>query len=248
VAKKPQGPAPRGRPTGKPVARSPGKLKPPKRTSQIDIVTALEHDIVSGLIKPNQRLDERTLALRFEVSRTPVREALNRLVSSGIAEYRPRQGMFAAAMTMSQFFHMYEVMAHLEALCARLCARRMSRVDQQALTDLHEGVGPILEAQDVAAYSQYNQQFHDLLYRGAKNPVLEEKVRTMRLRLQPYRSFSFEFPNRMRESHAEHSQIVACIMRGESEAVEGVMLGHMDIRRENFSDLLAVLSGTLLEG
>ena len=165
-------------PRGKPAKKAAGKTAS-KRTSQIDIVAALEHDIVSGSIKPNQRLDERELAQRFQVSRTPVREALNRLVSSGIVEYRPRQGMFAAAMTMSQFFHMYEVMAHLEALCAHLCARRMSRADQQALTDLHAGVDAILEAQDVAAYNRYNQKFHDLLYRGAKNPVLEEQVRAL---------------------------------------------------------------------
>jgi len=243
VAKKSTSLAPRG----KPARKTAGKATP-KRTSQIDIVAALEHEIVSGSIKPNQRLDERELAQRFQVSRTPVREALNRLVSSGIVEYRPRQGMFAAAMTMSQFFHMYEVMAHLEALCAHLCARRMSRADQQALTDLHAGVDAILAAQDVAAYNRYNQKFHDLLYRGAKNPVLEEQVRALRRRLQPYRSFSFEFPNRMRESHAEHSQIVDHIMRGESEAGERAMRDHMDIRRENFSDLLVVLSGTLLDG
>lgn len=233
--KKPTTPAPRGKTAS-------------KRTSQIDIVAALEHDIVSGLIKPNQRLDERDLAERFQVSRTPVREALNRLVSSGIVEYRPRQGMFTAAMTMSQFFHMYEVMAHLEALCANLCARRMSRADQLALGELHAGVDAVLAAQDVAGYNRYNQDFHDLLYRGAKNPVLEEQVRALRRRLQPYRSFSFEFPNRTRDSHAEHSQIIDSIMRGESEAAERAMRNHMDIRRENFSDLLVVLSSTLLEG
>ena len=235
MAKKPNKPAPRGK-------------SALKRTSQIDIVAALEHDIVSGLIRPNQRLDERDLAQRFQVSRTPVREALNRLVSSGIVEYRPRQGMFASAMTMSQFFHMYEVMAHLEALCANLCARRMGRNDQHALSELHAGADAILDARDAAAYSRYNLAFHDLLYRGAKNPVLEDQVRTLRRRLQPYRSYSFEFPNRTKESHAEHTQIIDYILRGESEAAERAMRNHMDIRRENFSDLLVVLSGTLLDG
>ncbi|MEO8558743.1 MAG: GntR family transcriptional regulator [Rhodospirillales bacterium] len=235
MAKRPQQRASRGK-------------QAPRRTPQTDIIAALEHDIVTGVIRPNQRLDERDLAQRFQVSRTPVREALNRLVSSGIVEYRPRQGMFASAMTMSQFFHMYEVMAHLEALCAHLCARRMGRSDQQALTQLHAGVDAILVTQDVAAYNHYNLAFHDLLYRGAKNPVLEEQVRALRRRLQPYRSFSFEFPNRTKESHAEHSQIIGCIMRGESDAAERAMRDHMDIRRENFSDLLIVLSSALLDG
>ena len=227
---------------------SPRRKPVPRRNAQNDIVAALEHDIASGLIRPNQRLDEREIAQRFNVSRTPVREALNRLVSSGIVEYRPQQGMFASAMTMSQFFHMYEVMAHLEALCANLCARRMSRSDQQALSELHTGASSIAEAQDAAAYSRYNLAFHDLLYRGARNPVLEEQVRAMRRRLQPYRSYSFELPNRARESYAEHSQIVDLIMRGEGDAAERTMRNHMDIRRENFSDLLIMLSAVLLEG
>ncbi|MEQ8345424.1 MAG: GntR family transcriptional regulator [Sneathiellaceae bacterium] len=229
------------------ISTSPGKPAP-RRNSQIDIVAALEHDIVSGLIKPNQRLDERELAQRFQVSRTPVREALNRLVSSGIVEYRPRQGMFASAMTMSHFLHMYEVMAHLEALCANLCARRMVRSDRQALSELHASANAIVETHDGAAYSRYNLAFHDLLYRGARNPVLEEQVRAMRRRLEPYRSYSFELPNRARESYAEHSQIIDFIMRGEGDAAERNMRNHMDIRRENFSDLLVMLSDVLLDG
>ncbi|MGE0151537.1 MAG: GntR family transcriptional regulator [Reyranellaceae bacterium] len=224
---------------GKPAAR---------RTSQTDIIAALEHDIVSGVILPNQRLDERELAQRFNVSRTPVREALNRLVSSGIVEYRPRQGMFASAMTMSQFFHMYEIMAHLEALCANLCARRMSRADQQALAQAQAEANAMLQSQDAAAYTRYNLHFHDLLYQGAKNPILEEQVRTLRRRLQPYRSYSFEFPNRIRESYAEHTQIVELILQGDGEAAERAMRHHMDIKRENFSDLMVVLSSVLLDG
>lgn len=219
-----------------------------RRTTQTDIIAALEHDIVSGLIKPNQRLDERELAQRFAVSRTPVREALNRLVSSGIVEYRPRQGMFASAMTMSHFLHMYEIMAHLEALCAHLCARRMSRADQQALSEAHADAGSLLQSQDAAAYNRYNLRFHDLLYQGAKNPVLEEQVRTLRRRLQPYRSYSFEFPSRIRESYAEHSQIVDLILQGDGDAAERTMRHHMDIKRENFSDLMVVLSSVLLDG
>jgi DNA-binding GntR family transcriptional regulator len=223
-----------------------------KRTStakamsgQVAIMSELEQDIVSGRIPVNQRLDERALAGRFGVSRTPIREVLNRLASSGLVEYRPNQGMFAAAISLSQFFQLYELMCHLEGLCALLCARRMSAAEKARLVELQKKGAEIVRQGDPGRYSEHNLALHDLLYRGSQNEVLQQQVRALRKRLDPYRRYSFQLPNRIGESHAEHAQIIESIVEGDSERAEAQMRSHMDIHRPNFSDYLILLSKAL---
>lgn len=220
---------------------------PPARTTsgQAAILSELEQDIVSGRIPVNQRLDERALAGRFGVSRTPIREVLNRLASSGLVEYRPNQGMFTAGISLSQFFQMYELMCHLEGLCALLCARRMSAAEKARLTELQKKGVDIVRQGDPGRYSEHNLALHDLLYRGSQNQILEQQVRALRKRLEPYRRYSFQLPNRIEESHAEHAGIIKSIVEGSPEGAEVQMRSHMNIHRPNFSDYLILLSKAL---
>ena len=214
-------------------------------STQSKIIAAIEQDIVNGRIPGNRRLDERELALRFGVSRTPIREVLNRLVTSGLVEYRPNQGMFTAAMSLSQFTQMYEVMCHLEGLCAQLCARRMSAKDKAVLARMQELGSKAAASGDATEYSRHNFAFHDAVYRGCQNEVLQKQVRALRMRLEPYRNYSFHLPNRIQESHTEHGQIVKLILDGDSQAAEMSMRSHMDIQRSNFSDYLIMLAKAL---
>ncbi len=90
-----------------------------------ELVNELEKDILEGKLKPGARLDEQVLAKRFKVSRTPVREALRQLKSSGMVEIRQHQGAIVKSFTIPEFIELIQVMAELEGLCARLSARRM---------------------------------------------------------------------------------------------------------------------------
>jgi DNA-binding GntR family transcriptional regulator len=140
---------------------------------------------------------------------------------------------------------MYEVMCHLEGLCAQLCARRMSAKAKAELGKMQELGGKVAETGDATEYGKHNLAFHDLLYRGCQNEILENQVRALRRRLEPYRNYSFHLPNRIHESHAEHGQIVKLIHDGDSHAAEMSMRRHMDIQRSNFSDYLIMLAKAL---
>src|SRR3546814_16906506 len=83
----------------------------------------LEEDIVSGRLAPGERLDEVSLATSFGVSRTPVREVLQRLASSGLVELRPRRGASVSRISIGRTADLFEVMAHLAGRCGRLAAR-----------------------------------------------------------------------------------------------------------------------------
>ena len=86
----------------------------------------LEQDIVTGALRPGERLDEQSLAVRFGVSRTPIREALMQLASGGLIELQSRRGAFVASLSLREVIERFEVMAALEGACGALAARRLT--------------------------------------------------------------------------------------------------------------------------
>src|SRR5258708_22830381 len=97
----------------------------------------IEDDIEHGRLSPGDKLDEQTLAERFEVSRTPAREALLQLAAAGIVRLVPRQGAVVSSVSPQLAIGMVEVLTALEAEAAWLAARRMSSTAKAHLTKLH---------------------------------------------------------------------------------------------------------------
>ena len=86
----------------------------------------IEQDIVTGRFQPGERLDEQSLADRFGVSRTPIREALMQLASTGMVELHSRRGAFVASLGLKEIIERFEAMAALEGMCGALAARRIT--------------------------------------------------------------------------------------------------------------------------
>ena len=132
----------------------------------------IEEMIAVGELTPGQHLDETELAARFDVSRTPIREALIQLASMGVVVIRPRRGAIVADLGPQQLVEMFEVMSELEATCGRLAARRMTVEEQQALQAAHQACKEALEAQEPDAYYYKNEAFHEAIYAGSHNQFL----------------------------------------------------------------------------
>ncbi|MDB5654774.1 MAG: GntR family transcriptional regulator, partial [Tardiphaga sp.] len=107
------------------TAENPGKV-----TRAEELRLQLADDIVRGVLRPGAALDETEIAKRFEVSRTPVREALRQLAASGLVDSRAHRGAFVAQPSLERLTGMFEAMAELEALCAGLAAERMLAVER----------------------------------------------------------------------------------------------------------------------
>ncbi len=205
------------------------------------IADALENDIVAGAIRPGARLDETLLSERFGVSRTPVREALQRLAASGFAEQRPRRGTFVRRVSLREMVEMFEVMAELEALSARLAARRLSARQAEALEAAFEACAAAAATGDTDAYYRANEVFHQLIYQASGNIFLAEQSRQLQSRLQPYRRLQLRAGDRMRQSLAEHRAIVQSLKAGEGARVDAQVRAHITIQGEKFTDLMASL-------
>src|SRR5262249_53448979 len=97
------------------------------------IFQALAKDILSGALAPGLRLDEPSMCRKFDVSRTPIREALRRLSGTGLVDAAPRRGVTVARIDVDQLTDMIEARAELEGLCARLSAVRMTALEKKQL-------------------------------------------------------------------------------------------------------------------
>ena len=212
-----------------------------------DIREVLENEIVAGEIMPGTHLDEATLAQRFAVSRTPVREVLNRLASSGLVELRPRRGAFVARLSLEKLVEMFETMAEMEAVCGRLAARRMSEQEHQALLKSHEACRRAVTAGIPDAYYAENTKFHEVIYDGCHNAFLTGEVRRIRRRLHAYRRLQLRVRNRMQSSFDEHDEIVAAILAGDGQRAEDALRDHVTVQGERFHQLVTGLESLKAE-
>jgi len=205
------------------------------------IADALEGLIFDGTFADGDRLDEVQLAGRFSVSRTPVREALQRLSQSGLVEQIPRRGVFVRQPGPVELIEMFEVMAELEAVSARLAA---SRISDKALADLHaanERCKLAVEDQDTDGYYRENEQFHAILYRQSGNSFLEQECLKLQRRLQPFRRVQLRARGRMKQSMSEHEAIVAAVEQGDGEMAAGAIRQHVSVQGEKFHNLMTSL-------
>src|SRR5437867_1340355 len=203
---------------------------------------AIEDKIATGAFPPGMHLDESELAQTFGVSRTPLREALIQLSSMGIVLVRPRRGAVVADVTPQRLLEMFEVMAELEAMCARLAARRMSEADQQELLKAHRACEAACLAADPDDYYHKNEHFHHVIYGAAHSGFLVEQAMALQRRLRPYRRLQLRVRNRMSASFNEHAQIVEALLQGDPNLAAERLRHHILVQGERFADLLASLA------
>ncbi len=217
------------------------------KSSAANLVRCLEDDILNSVLKPGDRLDEQALARRFEVSRTPVREALRHLASSGLVEIRKNQGATVRRLTTSELIEMFQVMAELEGLAARLCARRMSVAECAEMRQRNEECRQMAENNDAEGFFAANQVFHEVIFQASRNAFLQTESRKLRNRVNVYRRHITTQPRRMQKSVAEHSRIVEAIEAGDEEKAHQLMREHVDLLAGTAADVLLALEAESLE-
>ncbi|MEC4594761.1 MULTISPECIES: GntR family transcriptional regulator [Nitrospirillum] len=213
---------------------------PETRSEQL--ARALEDDICAGRALPGMRLDEQVLAQRFGTSRTPVREALKMLAAQGFVEIRPRQGAVVVGLDVRQVLELFEIMAVLEGLCARLAARRMTPAERADLMAVHGECQRLAAAGDPDVYYAMNTRFHEVIYAGSHNRQLEEETRRVRNRLSPYRRNQLHQLGRVAKSVQEHDDVVRALLEGDPDRAENLMRRHIGIQGDGLSDFVSNMS------
>jgi DNA-binding GntR family transcriptional regulator len=188
----------------------------------------LAEDIITGVIKPGEKLEEQAIAERFKVSRTPVRDAFKQLISTGLIESKPHRGVTVINLEIEQLSELFEALGEIEALCARLSAQRMSALERKNLENLHLKSREVLKNDDITTYSDLNEQIHFAIHEGSHNAALAGVARDLWRRLSPFRrSVFFRRANRMNISSDEHSELIQSILDGDMKTAQSCMSGHV---------------------
>jgi DNA-binding GntR family transcriptional regulator len=222
-----------------PVVRRVDRAAPQrdKVTRAEELRLQLADEIVRGVLAPGSGLDETDIARRFNVSRTPVREALRQLVASGLVESRAHRGAVVAQPSIERLTGMFEAMAELEAICAGL--ERMPAADRQKLEAIHEELRVLSYAGNPERFHEVNERFHNAIYAGSQNGYIAEMTLATRVRVQPFRRAQFRNLGRLAKSHAEHDRVVVAIMRGDKTGAAAAMRAHIELVRDEY-ELYAV--------
>lgn len=201
------------------------------------LATQIGEAILAGDYSSGERLDEQRLAEAYAVSRTPVREALRQLASSGLIEIRPHRGAIVATITPERLKELFVAMGEIEATCARLAAISMSPIERRQLDALHAEMGALARKGRRAAYSAANHALHTQIYAGAHNAMLEEIALGLRRRLEHFRRAQFRAPRRLVQSHGEHADVVRAILTGDAARAHSAMLHHVSLVEIAFEKL-----------
>jgi len=200
------------------------------------IEAALVDDIAAGVLNPGERLDEVRLTARFGVSRTPVREALSRLVAQGVLVPGEKRGVRVAQYTREQLAQMFEAMHEIEATCARMASQRLTLLSRAEIEAAQADCVGAAKAGDIPAYLRANEQFHRAIYKATGNPYMADIALDFRYRTGPFRAKKFASKEDLLISSEAHDELIADIFSEDSATATQGMREHM---RASFIQTLA---------
>jgi len=181
--------------------------------------------IQSGTLKPGARLREAELADWLGSSRTPVREALNRLQSEGLVVQEPRRGMIITELDHSMVSELYIMREVLEGTAARLAARHASDVEISMLREIAERDKTLHD--DPVKLARNNRLFHQALYRAAHNRYLLKNLNLLQESMALLGQTTLSMPGRSLTAYAEHDATVSAIERHDAAAAEEACRAHI---------------------
>ncbi|MFA5527314.1 MAG: GntR family transcriptional regulator [Peptostreptococcales bacterium] len=171
----------------------------------------IRRSILSGELKPGQRLMEIELADRLGVSRTPIREAIRKLELEGLVAIEVRKGAYVSGISVSEMIDVLVVRSVLEGLAASLAAQKITEEEIKALLEISEKFNQSVAEDDAIAMNRYNNQFHNIIFEATKNKKLIQMANNLQEVVQRFKIAYFKEYTRAKDIPQEHKLIVQAI-------------------------------------
>lgn len=227
---------------GKPM-ESPHKDAIDRRPLHSEVVERLRTLIVHGELSPGERLNERVLAERFNISRTPLREAIKVLALEGLVQLLPNKGAQVTRLTRSNVEDMFQVVGALEALAGELACHRASGEQIAEIRRLHEEMHHCFEASDRSRYFTLNQRIHESIVGCAGNRELSAIYRSLAHRLHRARYMANFSQSRWAHAMEEHEEIMDALEHRDSNRLNRILTAHLQNKFDVIKDWLVESNG-----
>jgi DNA-binding GntR family transcriptional regulator len=199
--------------------------------------------LVEGKIVPGSKLNERELAERLNVSRTPIREAIRRLAADGLVELIANRGAIAVQLSIDDVIHTFDVIAELEGYSGELAAKNISDSTLSELEALQYEMMASYARRDLSSYYKLNLQIHRLINQAADNPVLASLFSQVNSRIEALRFRSNQDGVKWEKAVEEHQEMLDALKARDSARMRKVMMTHVTNKRDVVVQLLKSESG-----
>ncbi len=177
--------------------------------------------------RPGQFLNESTICDMLDIGRTPVHQAVHRLMLEGLLEIVPRKGLLIRPDSMNEVLHLLEARWALEPNIAALAAERATPAHIKRLQKLLREASTIGNEKNRTRHMEIDREFHHLIADAAGNPVLADVIRPLHERSGRLWHLQLKIPDDIQQTETEHEAILDAIVRGDKDAAARAMQAHL---------------------
>ncbi|WP_180927507.1 GntR family transcriptional regulator [Streptomyces sp. AJS327] len=191
-----------------------------------EIYWQLRQEIVHGTLRPNEALVEADIAERLNVSRTPVRESMQRLAADGLIASRRRR-WFVHEFSPEEVAEIYEARAALEGYAARLAVQRATEDQRARILACREDATLVADGLPTRDRVEVNERFHSLVTAAANNARLANLIERNRSFYFNYQVAALYSTEDLAESSRQHSDLIEAVCAGEADLAERIVREHI---------------------
>lgn len=211
-----------------------------KAQTSIELQTAdrvyreLQLGILSGKLQPRERLVERDLVTKFNVSRTPIREALTRLRDIGLVVPAGKRGVEVATFTTEDVLNIYYVREVLEKAAADLIVKNISPDDIEEASEINDRFKHACENANIAEMITYNNEFHERLLQSARNQIMSETLVNIRVKTFLFRYSLWMNRSSIDVSYDQHKDMLSALRRSSADEFKKLVIDHMNVAKDAY--------------
>lgn len=213
----------------------------PRRSLHGELAGLLRDMMVSGELKPGEKISEQALCTRFGVSRTPLREALKVLAAEGLLNLSPNRGASVARVTPQEIDELFPIMGALEALAGEIACNRITPAQLEQLRGMHETMVEHYRQGEAAPYLRLNRAIHEKLFEIAGNSALTQHYQTLMVRIHAVRFIARKSPERWQEAIREHECMMEALIARDSVRLGSILRDHLRHKAAMVHEALAEL-------
>ena len=200
------------------------------------IVEFIKDAVISGRLRPGERVPEQEIAESFGISRTPIREAFRQLESEGFISLIPRKGAVVSPITDRDVREFYAIKSLLEGYAAGTACPALTPRELRRLEGLNAAMERCAQREDVKGFFRLDNAFHETFLRACGNEKLQTLVHNLVQQFERFRITALSLPGRMKESVRQHGEIIEAFRRGDAELVERLVRENAEKGRDVLVD------------
>lgn len=194
-----------------------------------DLFSNLRKDILQGKLRQGEKLTEQQICDEYNISRTPVREALKQLELEGLIETIPNRGAFVIGFSSQDISDMYELRKSYEVLAVKWAIERITKEEFEKLEEAFEFMEFYTQKKDVEKMLNINMNFHELIYRASHNRMLEHVLSSYQIYIKQSKTTRSDVSDRyLDEVLAEHQAIFEAFKNKDIDAGVAAVSKHLD--------------------